>query len=715
MAQPLRQEALQSVNLEPVVRMSETQVTRLAKLCNGMLWDQFKIDIDPADNRVPVDENGNSRIQIFGRNKEGREGLYTPEELGITTNSNEFIREAEKGNVFVYPAGKSNPVQLQAFTNDPEDITKTSFAVSPEVEPNQLPLPEPKKMGFWRGAARVVTFGLAFRSRARRIRYQNQDYPKMREKLQKAKEQRGKNSQRELDNVQNLENRRKERAVQAEREKTFQKCVAETNAKKIGENNVVSMFGPQPKLQNEHIRVVENGKLKNRGIYTVDQFKDLTVFTKDAKQRQTAQEKEKNKLSASEKEKFKGYKFVEFDKDAIELGPNKAKLTDEEFASVALLTCWRPDITKREYEKSNDYDPTSEESLRMLGVPEEDVIPLLSYSCRAMGTADHYMVEGREHEGEKFEYFSDVGRQETVKAFQAYQQGDKTELAKLIANGVNQAPKCLKTSQAKYRVDYEINCSAFALKNLHSLMEKDPELQQLALKNGMKPENLEASKGMIKLSEMDDEDRLSMKKLAESAARNPQGLSKQEKKDYAAKIVANKLAVLELKQNISKIANEPKVKELTDKFKYVPSPERDGFNNGKKTEKKPMDEWKVLPKGQIWHGAQGPVSFGITSMYGSIPRSVLDLSKQQSYDNIMKMAEKIVENEKLADKSPEELFKDLGPTGNFSISSAREKIVNPEGAKPEHQKAQPVQQKQLQNDVQKNQDGKQQEFQGIGF
>ena len=351
----------------------------------------------------------------------------------------------------------------------------------------------------------------------------------------------------------------------------------------------------------------------------------------------------------------------------------------------------------------------------MLGVPEEDVIPLLSYSCRAMGTADHYMVEGREHEGEKFEYFSDVGRQETVKAFQAYQQGDKTELAKLIANGVNQAPKCLKTSQAKYRVDYEINCSAFALKNLHSLMEKDPELQQLALKNGMKPENLEASKGMIKLSEMDDEDRLSMKKLAESAARNPQGLSKQEKKDYAAKIVANKLAVLELKQNISKIANEPKVKELTDKFKYVPSPERDGFNNGKKTEKKPMDEWKVLPKGQIWHGAQGPVSFGITSMYGSIPRSVLDLSKQQSYDNIMKMAEKIVENEKLADKSPEELFKDLGPTGNFSISSAREKIVNPEGAKPEHQKAQPVQQKQLQKDVQKNQDGKQQEFQGIGF
>ena len=156
-------------NTTPQNPIDSNQRARLKKRALDMLWDEFRIDVG-EDGRIPKGEGGTPRVLIFGRNSEGIEGLYDPNELGIRANSDAFVRECEKGNVLVYPTGKEKPVQLGVRDLAQEkNATNVSFTVSEELEPEALPRPPVKKMGFWRGLARVVTLGIAYRGRAREI------------------------------------------------------------------------------------------------------------------------------------------------------------------------------------------------------------------------------------------------------------------------------------------------------------------------------------------------------------------------------------------------------------------------------------------------------------------------------------------------------------------------------------------------------------------
>ena len=63
---------------------------------------------------------GIPRVFILKADAQGNEKPVSVREAGIRPGSLEFWKQAELGNVFMYPAGKKDPVQLQMEDNNGE-------------------------------------------------------------------------------------------------------------------------------------------------------------------------------------------------------------------------------------------------------------------------------------------------------------------------------------------------------------------------------------------------------------------------------------------------------------------------------------------------------------------------------------------------------------------------------------------------------------------
>ena len=669
-------------------KLSLTQVARLRKLTREMLWENFRIELG-EDGRVPMGEGGAPRILIYGKDKDGREGLQDPNALGILPGSAEFVRECEKGNVLVYPAGKEKPVQLQAWTNKPSEVTQATFSITKEVDPENLPLPPVKKMGFLRGLARVLTLGIAYRGRAREIANAKRQQTAAKAKLRGWQTERARTVQKELDRMPQLEKAHADRLKQKVLDEDLKKAVTAENEKTVGMRNFVSIFRPDPEFLPELEKVTEekDGKQKKEGVYTPDQFKDLTVFSKDAEQLRARQdqlirenEEELKDLPPQErgKRKLKPCEYEEFDLNGIKLGPDSKPLTNEEFAGVAMFACWQPKLAMEEYRHGNDYDPTLRQALKNCGIPEDKLGVILTSNCRSMATTDNFRDIGRDSEGVKFSYYVNPGRKEAAEAFKAYQAGSKEPLAALIANGVNRAAESFADIKSN-RFGYNSYGTILASNQLLSLLDKDPALKELAQKQGMEPERLETMKGMKKLNELETADRQNEKKLAEATAKH-QELSKEEKRVCAKKILMSRLAMLQLKHHYEKVISDPN--GPTEKL--IQSIKVDSSNDHMKL---PMEQWPLPEPGSIhWNGQQVMIA-GIQAAYGSMPQIALDLAKPNGVDKLEQLADKILEQQKLAELPTAELCESLGHASKkqINLSSAVEQAMDRK-AQPEREK-----------------------------
>ena len=673
MAKPLAQRDLYAVNHAPEVQLTDEQVNELANKTNAMLWDQFKIDVD-LDRTPSVDENGNSRIQIFGRDREGREGLYSPQELGILPGSKEFVRAAESGRVYVYPAGKEKPVQLQAYMTDPKNPTKNNggFAVSRELEAEDIQLPAPKRMGFWRGAARVLTFGLAYRARANRIRKQREDYPRLRQKMSKIREQRLKSSEKELQDVPKIEETRKKR----EEYSKDQKCIQE---KKVGMRNFVSIFQPKPEFRPELEKILpdkKNGIVGKEGLYTKEHFQALGTY----------------------------------DKMDMKIGTTE-KLSPEEFAAVAMFTCWRPDHAMHEFENGDNFDPTLRQALINCGFTDEKKLDtILTSQYRNLATTDVFSYpKGRDNEGKKFSYYVEPARKEAAEAFTAYKNGKPEHLAQLIANGINRAAEDFNTVDTN-RLGYNSYGTIQAAKPLFSLMKKDPNLKTLALANGMDPERLQCMEGMIKLDELESGDREATERLSRARLEG-NDLKPQEKFDCAKKIVMSRLAMQRLAQHNYKVDKGPNsiTEKLLENVTYDTS-----ISNIKDRSKWPQPE-----PGKVYYTNMYPVKNGLAMAYGGLPKIGLELSNPAEVQKLENLAEQIVVNEKLAEHSTEQLYTELHHASKqgLKLTDALNRVMQPRNAEPEleHQGPKLNIQKNEKKDFRKDENNPQPEFKGVGY
>lgn len=666
-------------NTTPQNPIDSNQRARMKKRALDMLWDEFRIDVG-EDGRIPKGEGGTPRVLIFGRNSEGIEGLYDPNELGIRANSDDFVRECEKGNVLVYPTGKEKPVQLGVRDLAQEkNATNVSFTVSEELEPEALPRPPVKKMGFWRGLARVVTLGIAYRGRAREIAQANRAHEARQGKLREYKERRAAVAQRELDDLKTVEANRARRFEKAAQVAAAESAEKEVNKKTVGKRNFVSIFRPDPEFIPELEKITgEDGRDKREGIYTKDHFKDLTVYTKDAEKRKAEQERRMAAMDPEERKNFKPTQYVNFDIQSVELGPNSSPLTNEEFASVAMFTCWRPDIALREYQQGTDYDPTLRGALLQLGYPEDKLDLLMTVNCRSMATTDHFMAEGRDNEGGKFKNYLEPARAEAVRAFQAYSEGNKEQLAGLIANGINRAAESFQDVKEE-RLGPNSFGTILACKPLFSLMEKDPELKSLALKQGMEPERLAVMKGMIKVNELEDDDRKSERDLINAVVKD-QELSRQQKHDCAKKIIMSRLAMQQFKHHHLHVVENPKGEAELRKNALKMDMSSVQYQG-------PIEQLPPPKPGHIHFIGMQTMIAGLHTVYAPLPKIAQDLSRPEDVRKLDQLAEKIVEQEKLADKSTKELYEGLRSYAKkpINLTEAVERITAPQKSQPQQE------------------------------
>ena len=666
-------------NTAPQNPIDSNQRARMRKRALDMLWDEFRIDVG-EDGRIPKGEGGTPRVLIFGRNSEGVEGLYDPNELGIRANSDAFVQECEKGNVLVYPTGKEKPVQLGVRDLATEkNATNVSFTVSEELEPEALPRPPVKKMGFWRGLARVVTLGIAYRGRAREIAQAKRAHAARQGKLREYNDRRAAVAQRELDDLKTVEANRARRFEKAAQVVAAENAEKEVNEKTVGMRNFVSIFRPDPEFIPELEKITgEDGRAKREGIYTRDHFKDLTVYTKDAEKRKAEQEKRMADMDPEERKNFKPVKYESFDPGKIELGPNGKALTNEEFASVAMFTCWRPDMALREFRQGTNYDPTLRASLLQLGYPEDKLDLLMTVNCRSMATTDNFHYDGRDNEGAKFKNYLEPARAETVRAFQAYSEGNKEQLAGLIANGINRAAESFQDLKEE-RMGYNSFGTVLASKQLFSLMEKDPELKSLALKQGMEPERLAVMKGMIKINELEDDDRKSERNLINAVVKD-QELSRQQKHDCAKKIIMSRLAMQQFKHHHLHVVENPKGEAELRKNALKMDMSGAQYQG-------PREQLPPPKPGHIhFYGMQDVIS-GLHAVYAPLPKIALDLSKPEDVRKLDQLAEKIVEQEKLADMSTKELYEGLRSYAKkpVNLTEAVERITAPQKSQPQQE------------------------------
>ena len=155
-----RYQSLQESGMEP---LTENHISRLQYKLKSYLYNAFGVRLE-ENNRAPNSNGYIPRILVMGRNSEGRDFPQSVNDTPYTPGSREFLEQVQLGNVFVYPAGKANPVQLQIETAEKDASFRESVEVTPELMPE--PYNSPRPLTGWRWLLNLV-FRRPFRGRKR--------------------------------------------------------------------------------------------------------------------------------------------------------------------------------------------------------------------------------------------------------------------------------------------------------------------------------------------------------------------------------------------------------------------------------------------------------------------------------------------------------------------------------------------------------------------
>lgn len=663
------------------------EVAHLDTQVRGVLDGQLGLQLE-ADKKVPVSNNYPPRIFIMGTDEKGHDFPRDINGTGIVPGSPEFFEQVQLGNVFVYPAGEANPVQLQ-ITRQKRGL---ELSFSDPVPPEQIPAPPVRPMTRWQSFWNKISGGFFYKRKAAAIKQAGTDHANVKQKLRENAEAR----------AAVLERERQELAARRERERkaNFMKELAseESEIKKeaIGMENFVNVFKPVPKKQLTQYKFDKDHALSLKyGLYKEQDFRDLTILTDDVERtKQELKEKDAELSAAIQKEieekkkrdgeknarqnqndgpnaagnkqpekkpdetthpdqlaKGKPYKFMTFRKNDVK--PGGVPLTDAQFSAVALSACWQTkNLVSSSMADVANYDPTLKDALRKCGYLEEDLDALRTYYERSMGTTDCFLTIPRDSEGIRFGRLVDKGRVEAAEAFEKYRQGDKEPLARLLAHGVNVFAGEFSQHESD-RLGVQTKGCILAGEELLKLMEQDPELEAKAREQGMKEERLVTLKGMIKFKELENDSTLAVYKLAKARVDGVE-LSKEEKGALARQIVLSKLANMQLRKHNHDIEADQNsaVNKLNSADVFVEDPMKNGMPL-------PKSEWGEVPPpaGKIYVGSTSAAQMGVRLLYDPLPKIAAQLNEPKQCQKLEQLADQIVRQEGLDALSNDELYK----------------------------------------------------------
>ena len=667
--------------------LSENNADYLKSNITDYLFDTFGLQLD-EDLRAPKRSGVIPRMFVLGKNAGGKDFLLDANELPFKPNSGEFLEQIRLGNVFVYPAGKSKPVQLQI---DPPPAPGRSFtlACSEPFEPEQVPPPPVKPLTGLQKFLRVLSLGLAYRREAREWEKAQTDHADLQEKLRDQEAV----SDAELEGETAAFKDEQKHRVEA---KDLETARANKEAPRLGTENFISVFKPVPEKREDMLKFPQGHPLGQKyAFYKETDFRDLTIFTDDeAAQREKLKKQddeiEKHTDAAVEELKAdktrkvplpeirpggnhpdflaggKDYQFESFPgaKLLIEGKP----LTDAQFSAVALAACFQPkNMLANSISSKDTYDPTLVPSLMNCGLTEDEAKAVVGGHERNMGATDLFLVPPRDSEGVRIRDYVNVGRREAADAFRQYQKGNREPLASLLAQGVNSFAGEFSTITGK-RFPTQQRGVAIMGRELIGLLQQDPALAELAKEQGMDPKRLDTLKGMANIEKLEAQGRQAEYELAK-ARYDRRELDVKEKTDLSKQILMSHLAISRLNRHRSGIEKDQnsRYNQLMNSIQWVSPPV-----NKKTGRPLPMNELPMPPAGQVYNTSMMQAAGGFHFVFDPLPQVAEDLNSPKGIHDLEAIAEEIVRQEKLTEKTNDELFQSLnGRTLNLDASALK--------------------------------------------
>ena len=498
---------------------------------------------------------------------------------GVPFGSLEFWKEVQKGNVFAYPAGMAQPVQLRLDTSNPE---LPVFGYSSPIDPDDFPLrerpvPDPAPTKPW-GITMWLNKKLGmFQSRV--------DAYNRRVEAHQAYEQR-KNTLRgqirQQTETRNSNNRLGREVTSAkERLNNIDKVLQENNlVVDIGEPLIKELYGTKPVRRKDFTRDDPTGPTVSNAKYGLSEFNEL--------------------------------KPIDLDLNNIKLGSSGVSVDEDDFVALSMLTAMQYKHLKKHLDTDANEADWMINDLKAYEI--SDPISRRADSVATMVSMDIVRDKNgpRENIGGFFKDIFQPAREEAKTALENYQKAAssqnpeeraklKEDLGSIIAAGINSAANFSKVQDS---LTHQDRLMARKAERLVKLMEHDPELRKIAEEKGMKPEKLKAVKGLAEYDRLAREKELALKELKKAAAYG-EPLSDQKKKELAKKIIKANTFTTMYKNGHQTNMKKGDFKRLYDKLMdpdnlTMPPIVKNKANNS--TVQAPWRQCPGLKDGKIYYG-----------------------------------------------------------------------------------------------------------------
>ncbi len=561
----------------------------------------------------------------------------------LEIGSEEFWRQVQLGNVFVYPAGQTQPSQLQI--NIKKDATPTLSLSKPLSEKEMPPRAEVKRPNFWHRM-----WAWAVPSYKERVEsWDNRDFT----------------AKNITDGLRAQQLDRNSAAMEAEI-----KDAADRKLKKEQEAEKEAYFEAHRRQQDEMEKEYEDRDLC---LDNMDRIYGI---------RPSAKEKFLQVDQWATKEEFDQLKSYSSELKMHDVKKTGERFEDDDFATLAYWNCHSDKYLDASIPYRENYDPKRRSSLEQAGLSKEEVDIIMRREGMMTSTTDIFNNSGalRGKDGTmSIKPAIQPAREDVKNAFQAYQNGDKTPLARMMAEAVrsvSRTTKIIENSDGQ-KFKYQPACELEMCGRLGQLLEKDSDLERIAKeKYGMKVEDLEAAKGMAEYKRLTDA-RQDAKKRLTSAEAQGKKLSPEEKQRCIKDIVKADVMEMALVNYTKTRKNDQRVDETSQKIMpLLEVPRRNPETGGT----------MPLPPGKIdLTVGQNIMMKHLPALYNKPGKLIRDLKVDNA--DLEKAADEVIRQDKLNDPNltPGQLYdkaqlyspQALNAAANIMAPKAEQKEIDP--------------------------------------
>ena len=562
---------------------------------------------------------------------------------GLEIGSEEFWRQVQLGNVFVYPAGQKEPSQLQI--NIKKDATPTLSLSKPLQEKDMPPRAEVKRPNFWHRM-----WAWAVPSYKERVESWDNRYfteTNIREGLRA--QQFDRNSAAMEAEIKDAADRKLKKEQEAEKEAYFEahrrqqdEMEKEYEDRDLCLDNMDRIYGIRPSAKDKF--------LQDDKWATKEEFDQLKNYNNELKMHDV---------------KKTGERF-----------------DDDDFATLAYWNCHSDKYLDASIPHRHNYDPKRRSSLEQAGLSKEEVDIIMRREGMMTSTTDIFNDSGalRGKDGTmSIKPAIQPAREDTKDAFLAYQGGDKTPLARMMAEAVrsvSRTTKIIENSEGQ-KFKYQPACELEMCGRLGQLLEKDPDLERIAReKYGMKDEDLKAAKGMAEYKRLTDARRDAKKRLTSAEAQGKK-LSPEEKQRCVKDIVKADIMEMALVNYTSTRKHDKRVDEAFQKIASCLEVPRKNPETGAPL---PLEPGKL-----DFTVGQNILSLHLPALYDKPGKLIMDLEANNA--DLEKAADEVIRQDKLNDPNltPGQLYdkaqlyspQALNAAANIMAPKKEQKAIDP--------------------------------------